>query len=215
MENELIIKTYENSEIQFKTINDESYVKIDEVAKFCGWTYTKEDRPGKVFIRWNTVNKFIKELGLSQEVATGEFIPEYIMYPLIGKANNNKATSFMLWVGKVLTEIRKTGEYKTSIKKYEMMIEQNNEQIYRLEMCIGIHDRHTKMYIRYIKNKLGITRINKDYLMIKNNVFRKFGADKWEDLALIKQDEIFSNIDSCIQLIEGYKQLEMNMKGEK
>nr|DAN05304.1 MAG TPA: regulatory protein [Caudoviricetes sp.] len=106
---------------------------------------------------------------------------------------------------------------ETLIKKnrYEVLLEQNNEQIHRLEMCIGIHDRHTKMYIRYIKNKLGIIRANKDYLMIKKNLFKNFGIDKWEDLALIEQDKIFSNIDSCIQLIEGYKQLEMNMKGEK
>ena len=51
------------------------------------------------------------DLGMSQEVATGDFIPEYIMYPLIGKANNEKATQFMLWVGKVIAEIRQTGSY--------------------------------------------------------------------------------------------------------
>lgn len=99
--------------------------------------------------------------------------------------------------------------------KYELLLEENNEQIHRLEMCIGIHDRHTKMYIRYIKNKLGIVRANKDYLMIKNNLFKKFAVDKWEDLALIDQDKIFNNIDGCIKLIEGYKQLEIDLKEKK
>jgi len=45
------------------------------------------------------VNEFLDELEFSQEVAKGDFIREYIMYALIGKAKNEKATKFMLWVG--------------------------------------------------------------------------------------------------------------------
>ena len=110
MEN-VLTKVYEEQEVAFRETNGQSEVRIDEVARFCGWTYFKN---GKEYTRWNTVNGFLVDLGFSQEVAKGDFIPEYIMYPLIGKANNDRATQFMLWVGKVLVEIRQNGAYVCS-----------------------------------------------------------------------------------------------------
>ena len=105
-ENNIITKEFEGTEIQFKMNKQgQSFVRIDEVAKFCGWRQIKKE---KEYIRWETVNKFMKELN-SQEVGKGDFIPEYIMYPLIGKAKNEKATKFMLWVGQVLTQLRQKG----------------------------------------------------------------------------------------------------------
>ena len=49
-----------------------------------------------------------------QGCTTGDFIPENIMYTLVGMADfkkNPKAKDFMLWVGKVIAEIRQTGNY--------------------------------------------------------------------------------------------------------
>ena len=115
---ELITREYKGIGVHFELINGESYVSVEDVAKFCGWTYKRTDRGEKEFIRWNTINGFLNDLGMSQEVATGDFIPEYIMYPLIGKANNEKATQFMLWVGKVIAEIRQTGSYTLSPKTH-------------------------------------------------------------------------------------------------
>jgi len=108
MENNVLTKIYEEQEVAFREGISGSEVRIDEVARFCGWTQTKKD---KEYIRWETVNGFLFELGFSQPVGKGDFIPEYIMYPLIGKANNDRATQFMLWVGKVLVEIRQNGAY--------------------------------------------------------------------------------------------------------
>lgn len=109
-EQELIIKEFDGQEVAFKEINGISNVRINEIAKFCGWSYIKADRNNKEFIRWNTVNKFLGELGVA-ECCDGDFIPEYVMYALIGKAKNERATKFMLWVGQVLVEIRKHGAY--------------------------------------------------------------------------------------------------------
>ena len=75
----------------------------------------------------------------------GDFIPENIMYPLIGMADmtkNNKARDFMLWVGQVLTEIRTTGKY--DIVEHEInKIEDEEERkltlaVYKLEELIKI-----------------------------------------------------------------------------
>jgi len=106
-------KEFEGRNVGFRInkVTGVSEVRIDDVAKFCGWSYKRADRGGKEFIRWNTVNDFLHDLGVSQEVATDDFIPECIMYPLIGKAKNEKATKFMLWVGHVLVEIREHGGY--------------------------------------------------------------------------------------------------------
>jgi len=111
MEN-VLTKVYEEQEVAFRETNGQSEVRIDEVAKFCGWTEIAKS--GNECIKWARVNKHLFDLGASTQVATGDFIPEYIMYPLIGKAKNDRATQFMLWVGKVLVEIRQNGAYISS-----------------------------------------------------------------------------------------------------
>ena len=108
MEN-VLTKVYEEQEVAFRENNGQSDVRIDEVARFCGWTEIAKS--GNECIKWARVNKHLVDLGASTVVATGDFIPEYIMYPLIGKAKNDRATQFMLWVGKVLVEIRQNGAY--------------------------------------------------------------------------------------------------------
>ena len=79
----LITKEYNGVEVRFEIIDGESYVAIEDVARFCGWTQIKND---KEYIRWDTVNGYLSEMGISQLVGKNDFIPEYIMYPLIGKA---------------------------------------------------------------------------------------------------------------------------------
>ena len=109
---DLITKEYNGVEVHFEIIDGESYVAIEDVARFCGWIKT-ENKNGKIYesIRMERINKYIKELGFDHEWEKNDYIPEYIMYPLIGKANNERATQFMLWVGKVIAEIRQTGSY--------------------------------------------------------------------------------------------------------
>ena len=54
MNNELIKTNYNGEEIIFKIENGISYVRIDEVAKFCGWTQIKNE---KEYIKWERVNE--------------------------------------------------------------------------------------------------------------------------------------------------------------
>ena len=118
MENNLIKTNYNNEEVVFKVENGVSYVRINEVAKFCGWTTITD---GKEYPRMNRVNEKLNNLGFAN-VGKNDFIPESIMYPLIGMADltkNAKARNFMTWVGQVLTEIRATGKYDN--KEHEIM----------------------------------------------------------------------------------------------
>lgn len=151
--NEIITKMYDGEDVEFRInrITGQSEVKIDNVARFCGWERT-EFKNGKEYtsLRMATVNKFLHELGFANEMAKGDFIPEYIMYPLIGKANNDRATKFMLWVGKVLAELRINGivilddakpeQVKTAVNKWA------RQSIYLTE---EIHDRKSiRKFIR-------------------------------------------------------------------
>ena len=117
---ELITREYNGVGVHFELINGESYVSVEDVAKFCGWT--KIANSGNEVIRWDRVEKYLKELGVPT-CGHGDFIPEYIMYPWIGKANNEKATQFMLWVGKVIAEIRQTGKFELNSSSYRNEIE--------------------------------------------------------------------------------------------
>lgn len=107
-EQEIIKKEFEGQEVAFRETNGVSEVRIDEVASFCGWT--RIAKSGNETVRWERVNGFLQELGVPT-CGHDDFIPEYVMYALIGKAKNEKATKFMLWVGQVLVEIRKHGAY--------------------------------------------------------------------------------------------------------
>ena len=94
MNNELIKTNYNGEEIIFKIENGISYVRIDEVAKFCGWTQIKNE---KEYIKWERVNEKLVVVN-STTLGKGDFIPENIMYPLIGMADmtkNNKARDFI------------------------------------------------------------------------------------------------------------------------
>lgn len=155
MKNELITKMYEGQKIIFKNndITNQPEVKIDEVAKFCGWTTIVK---GNEYPRMNRINEHLKILGLP-EVAKGDYIPEYIMYPLIGKANNSRATQFMLWVGKVLVEIRTNGGFIPDNATPEQVNNITNKWARQsIYLTQEIHDRKSvRKYIReYDRMKL-------------------------------------------------------------
>jgi len=174
--NNLTIRKFNGTDVGFR-INQTtgaSEVRIDEVAKFCGWTEIAKS--GNECIKWIRVNKYLTELGASTQVATGNFIPEYIMYPLIGKANNERATKFMLWVGQVLTEIRQTGRFKLpgSYKEALLQLVQAEEEKEVLvlgnkqkDQLIGELKPRADYTDNILKNTglVTITQISKDYGM--------------------------------------------------
>ena len=77
MSKELITREYNGIGVHFEIINGESYVSVEDVAKFCGWTYIANS--GNEVIRWNRVNEKLNNLGVAN-VGYGDFIPENIMY---------------------------------------------------------------------------------------------------------------------------------------
>ena len=198
MNNELIKQNYEGEEVVFKIENGVSYVRINEVAKFCGWSRIANS--GNEVIRWDRVKEKLELLGVPN-VGYGDFIPESIMYPLIGMADmtkNTKARDFMMWVGQVLTEIRATGKYDN--KEHEIMkIEDEEERkltlaVYKLEELYKIdNDELSAMRLENKKNQLQTYKQSRKIAELENKVKE---ADN-------KVNEISDKISKATVLREG------------
>ena len=180
MENNLIKTKYNNEEVVFKVENGVSYVRVDEVAKFCNFGELKNE---KFYPKWSRINDYLLDLNFSTEVAKGDFIPEYIMYALIGKAKNEKATQFMLWVGQVLTEIRATGKYDN--KEHEIMqIEDEEER----RLTLAVH-RLQQVY-----------EIDKDEFTALRLENKQLQLDRYKDSKKLKQiEDTVTDIDNKIK----------------
>lgn len=171
--NNTIMREFDGQEVVFRqNQNGVSEVKIDEVAKFCGWT--RIAKSGNEVIRWERVNEYLCELGVPTS-GHGDFIPEFIMYPLIGKANNPLATKFMLWVGQVLTDLRTKGV---------VILEHAKEEAIDFEKKFG------KYRIR--KTFTNSTNVIEDYKQ-----FVELSKLEWKSKRLNNQDRVkLSNIIS-------------------
>lgn len=86
-------------------------VNAEDTAIGFGWY---EEKNGKVYPRWRTINSYLKELGFSQGVAKDDYIPESLFYRLGMKASNKVAEEFQNWLAiDVIPSIRKHGAYMT------------------------------------------------------------------------------------------------------
>ena len=85
-------------------------IDAENAARNLGWIQIKQ---GRYYIRWETVNSYLSEMGISQQVGKNDFIPEAFFYLLGMKASNETAQEFQKWLAvEVLPEIRKTGGYR-------------------------------------------------------------------------------------------------------
>ncbi|HAT4161942.1 ORF6C domain-containing protein [Clostridium perfringens] len=116
---------FENKElgIDVRTIknNDGSIsINAEDSARGFGWVdNSKSATNGAQLskVRWSRVNKYVKEVGFSQEVAKDDYIPESLFYLLAMKANNELARKFQTWLAvEVIPAIRKSGQFQIEKK---------------------------------------------------------------------------------------------------
>lgn len=165
---QLLTEKFEGQNITFRLTENTSEVMIDDVARFCGWNKV-ETRSGRKTesIRWKRVNEYLTELGVPT-CGHGDFIPEYIMYALIGKAKNEKATKFMLWVGQVLTQLRQKGV---------VILENATKEAINFEEKFGTY--------RIRKTFLNSTNITEDY-----KLFTELSKQEWKAKRLNNSDRV-------------------------
>lgn len=86
-------------------------INAEDTAIGFGWT---QEKGSKTYVRWETLNGYLRDLGFSQEVGKEDFIPESLFYMLGFKAGNERAVKFQQWLAmEVLPSIRKNGIYAT------------------------------------------------------------------------------------------------------
>ena len=133
-------------DLRVRTImNDDGSISInaEDTAVGFGWT---QEKNGKSYVRWETLNGYCKEFGFSQQVGKDDYIPEPLFYRLGMKANNAVADKFQNWIAmEVIPSIRKTGGYQhKKMTPEEMMrvqlgmIDGHEERISKLENTMNI-----------------------------------------------------------------------------
>ena len=114
------VKVFENEELglQVRTIlNPDGSISVSAEDTAIGFGWTQEKR-GKHYPRWGTMNGYCKDLGFSQQVGKEDYIPESLYYLLGMKANNEKAQKYQRWLAMdVLPTLRKTGSYEMPKQK--------------------------------------------------------------------------------------------------
>ena len=102
-----------------------AYLKLEAVARGLGFTTVATS--GNEVVRWNTVHKYLTDLGvatscngLSYREHCPDFIPENVFYRLAMKAKNEAAEAFQAKIAdEVIPSIRKYGMYasETAVEK--------------------------------------------------------------------------------------------------
>lgn len=114
------IEVFKNNELgmqarMIKNPDGNISISAEDTAIGFGWI---QEKNGKKYVRWETLNGYCMELGFSQQVGKDDYIPESLFYRLGMKANNVVADKFQNWLAfEVIPSIRKTGTY--SMAKYQ------------------------------------------------------------------------------------------------
>ena len=100
-----------------------AYLNLEAVARGLGFTTVAAS--GNEVIRWNTVYRYLEDLGVAGSCnGTGykencpDYIPENVFYRLAMKAKNEAAEKFQALVAdEIIPSIRKTGGYQMQTNK--------------------------------------------------------------------------------------------------
>lgn len=98
-----------------------AYLKLETVARGLGFTRIADS--GNEVVRWERVDKYLKELGFVPTSGHDGFIPENIFYRLAMKAKNEAAEHFQAKIAdEVIPSIRKYGAYMTPETLEEVLL---------------------------------------------------------------------------------------------
>ena len=92
-----------------------AYLKLDTVARGLGFIQT-QNKNGTEYtsIRWETVFRYLEDIGFPNKLGKDDFIPENVFYRLAMKAKNDTAERFQAFIAdEVIPSIRRHGVYMT------------------------------------------------------------------------------------------------------
>lgn len=217
--NELMLfNNDEFGEIRGVEIEGKPYVVANDVLKALGYAEGSWSTTLKRKCKGVTNCK-----GLEYRGNLLNLIPEGDIYRLIFSSKLPSAQKFEEWVmDEVLPSIRKTGKYEIQdfnefpellndmnqlVEDMEYKIEEQNKQIEEIKHLVGIRAKDVFDYGKIIKEHLGISKVNKDYNIIKEMFFYEVGISKWEDLNYSR-----NNVKLLIDICNDYKpSIQINM----
>ena len=139
-----------------------AYLNAEDVARGFGFT---ENKGGVEYIRWRTVNHYLRGFGFSQDVAKDDFLPENMVYRLGFKASNEAAQKFQaVLADEVLPAIRKHGAYMTPEKIEEALL--NPDTLIRLATELKAERearKHAELEAASAKQVIGELKPKADY----------------------------------------------------
>ena len=96
--------------------NGTAYLKLESVARGLGFTQTQiKNGVEYTSIRWETIFRYLEDIGFPNKLGKDSFIPENTFYRLAMKAKNETAEKFQALVAdEIIPIIRKTGGYVNS-----------------------------------------------------------------------------------------------------
>lgn len=207
-------------EIRGVEIEGKPYVVASDVAKALGYKRPNDaiSQHCKYTVKYRIPHPQNKTKTLEVNI-----IPEGDVYRLIIKSKLPSAQKFEEWVmDEVLPQIRKTGKYEIQdfnefpkllndmnqlVEDMEYKIEEQDKQIEEIKHLVGIRAKDVFDYGKIIKEHLGISKVNKDYNIIKEMFFYEVGVSKWEDLNYSRK-----NVKLLIDICNDYKpSIQINM----
>lgn len=199
-------------EIRMVEIENKPYFIASDVAKSLGYKNSRE--AVKQHCRW-VAKHDIPHPQSKNKTLQVNIIPEGEMYRLITNSELENAEKFEKWVfDEVLPQIRKTGTYMTELKGQEKMFKLMRSEINEMvSMKIKEIEEKCSDYYRpssfdksnissYIKKRLGITKANDEYELVKQRVLLKLGATKWEDVPVEELRKSLHIVDESIRIIK-------------
>lgn len=160
-------------------------------------------------------NSDVKDMHIRKLNNAGEnFLKEAGVYKLAFKSHKESAERFQDWVtDEVLPQIRKTGGYQAqqnTIAELNNTVADLRGTITEYKKLCKITCSRKQQYIKYIKNRLGIEKANKEFEQVKARLFLILGVEKWEDIDFETSNNLIQIIDESIKVIKSerpYKQL--------
>lgn len=114
-----------------------------------------------ISIRWETINRYLEDIGFPNKLGKDDFIPENIFYRLAMKAKNETAEKFQALVAdEIIPSIRKNGIYATDNVIDEIL----NNPDFGIELLTKLKQERQARVEAERKNAI-LTHVNKTYTM--------------------------------------------------
>ena len=195
-------------------INGEPWLVGKDVAEVLGYKNTRDALSKHV----DNEDKSSVAIHDGRQNRNMAIVNESGFYSLVLSSKLPSAKKFKRWVtSEVIPQIRQTGGYNSKelsefIKKQQEQINNLHSMVLnlindaeRIEKCVGIRSKQVFNYSRYIKNRLGIRKIDANYEVIKQRILFENNCQRWEELTY--QDEIIDRIDELVDKYKNYEQL--------